>query len=41
MSAFSNGKLKLNFRGYVKVRGVDKKNGIKIPVIYGQTIKFK
>ncbi|MFT5617458.1 MAG: LEA14-like dessication related protein [Arenicella sp.] len=41
MSAFSNGKLKLNFRGYMRVRGIDKKKGFKIPVIYGKTIKFK
>ena len=40
MSAFSSGKLKLNFRGFVKVRGIEKKNGFKIPVIYGQTIKI-
>ncbi len=40
LSVFSDGKLKLNFRGHVRVRGIDKKRGFNIPIIYGQTIKI-
>ena len=41
MSVFSKKKLKVSFRGFVKVKGQGKKRGIKIPVIYGKTLKFK
>ena len=39
LSMFTEQKLKLKFRGYVKVGG--KKRGFKIPLFYNETIKFK
>jgi len=40
LSAMSDQKLKLSFRGFVKVQGKDKKRGFKIPIIYSQSLKL-
>lgn len=41
ISAFSDQKLKLSFKGFVQVSGKKTEGGIKIPIIYSKSVKFK
>lgn len=40
ISAFSKSKIKVAFKGYIKVSGQKNKGGIKIPIIYSKSLKF-
>jgi len=40
ISAFSKEKLKVAFKGHIKVSGKKNKGGIKIPIIYSKSLKF-
>ena len=41
ISAFTDQKLKLSFKGFVQVSGKKESGGIKIPIIYSKSVKFK